>query len=447
MGREERLWCSAPTVVGQQAFSNYNGLGLHITCPLHYQSPGSSSPSTGAIGLPPPWLAVVIDASMAPEPLAAALEGLKHALCLLPSHTQLLLAVVDQVVSFFDLQEPQPQAWVLHSAAASTAAAAAAAAALPQLVRASGIHAVPVSACSQLLPQLLASVKHYPQPQSLERHLQTIAASLDLALLLLSSAAATWSAANAPAQQQQHQQHQQPPQQQQHRGQQQRHGQQQGREQQRAPMAHDARVILLTDVRPGAGSSPQQQQQHLAALTAQLDPKQATQMRALYGALGAKAADAGVVLDGVVGSAAAPALAYLQAACDACEGQLLLQPGLRPPLAASVVACAQRRMGWACAVTLQPPPGIRVSSLEVHGGAGALAAADVAALPAVEGGGARAVVASVQAGASVSASLELAKDLPGGGEPLSVRLSYEWTAREGRRVQQVGAGGPLGMRR
>jgi hypothetical protein len=165
-------------------------------------------------------LAVILDTTMSQECLQAAQEALSQALSQLNPQTRLLLLLADQAVSIVDLKTPKAQCWVLHGLGAPQRQGSASI--LPQIVRVADIRATPLAHCEPFLAATLASLRHHPQQQSMQQHLRTTAAAVDIALFLLTASMAAWDV-----------QHRQ---------------QQQGLDQQMMQLTpmHNARVMLLT---------------------------------------------------------------------------------------------------------------------------------------------------------------------------------------------------------
>jgi hypothetical protein len=173
-------------------------------------------------------LAVILDTSMSQDCLQAAQQALSQVLSQLNPQTRLLLLLADQAVSIVDLKTPKPQSWVLHGLGAPQQQGSASI--LPQIVRVADIRATPLAHCEPFLGATLASLRHHPQQQSMQQHLRTTAAAVDIALFLLTASMAAWDA--------------------QHKQQQVGLDQQM---QQLTPM-HNARVMLLTGKCRGFGS-------------------------------------------------------------------------------------------------------------------------------------------------------------------------------------------------
>lgn len=263
MAAEQPLCCTTSVVVGQRAFSNYNGIGLSLAyspaAPSAAQlARGPSAPSH--LLQPPPMLAVVLDASMGQDQLQSAVQGLSQALGQLNPQTRLLLLVVDTVVSTVDLKTPRPQSWVVHSLSGQGPSV------LPQLVQAADIRATPLAHCQPYLSATLAALRHYPRQQSLQHHLRIMVSAADIALFLLTASMAAWDAQHKPQMQQQ-----------------QPGGAQ---EQQLQQPLHNTRVMVLTGLPNNSSGSPAQAAEQLR----QLDDQSAQQIRTMYHALAKKAA-------------------------------------------------------------------------------------------------------------------------------------------------------------
>jgi hypothetical protein len=491
--------CSA--LLGQKAFANYNGLvtGL-VYCPVpphgpapHPTSAAAAAAAAGARGtVPPPWLAIVVDASMRPASLQHAKEGIAQALLSLPPHTRLLLAVVDKVVSFVDLRSPQAPSWVLHSATSKASVA------LPHLVRAADIRATPLSHCLPHLPAALAALRHYSHPCTPQLHLHSIASALDIAIYLLTASMAAWDAnqrskadgglpnysPSGPTYSSSSSSGVAGPQ---------AGGGNSSSSSGGTQPVHSARVLFLTDQQPrpvGATAA--------AAATTPLDAKQQQHVQQLYAALGRKADNVDIPIDVITGSPSAASWILLQDTVITSRGTTLYQPHLAPPLASNLAALATKRVGWEGVIGFQLPRGVKLAELQgpiapghalplfypgahqygapsaVAGGGGgphqhssssaaAAAAADGSSSSAADGaagaapsrssrsGVARAgawpdnavAVPAVEAGSSFLVQLELGNDLPP-GSTLTVEAVAQWTDRAGQRQQQVSAGGSRG---
>jgi hypothetical protein len=495
--------CSA--LLGQKAFANYNGLATGLVyCPVPPHGPAphpttaaaAAAAAAGARGaVPPPWLAIVVDASMRPASLQHAKEGIAQALLSLPPHTRLLLAVVDKVVSFVDLRSPQAPTWVLHSATSKAAVA------LPHLVRAADIRATPLSHCLPHLPAALAALRHYPHPCTPQLHLHSIASALDIAIYLLTASMAAWdanqrskadgglpnyspgatttsssSSSGAAAA----------------GGSSSSSGAGGGTQ-----PVHSARVLFLTDQQPrprGAAAA--------AAATTPMDAKQQQHVSQLFAALGRKADNVDIPIDVITGSPGAASWMPLQDTVITSRGTTLYQPHLAPPLASNLAALATKRVGWEGAIGFTLPRGVKLAELQgpiapghplplfypgaqQYGGPSAAAAAGGGshqhsssssavqanhAAAAGDGGGSSSgstepgagpaprhssrsgvarsgawpdnavAVPAVEVGSSFLVQLELAGDLAPGSS-LVVEAVAQWTDRAGLRQQQVRAKG------
>ncbi|KAF6264867.1 hypothetical protein COO60DRAFT_1180616 [Scenedesmus sp. NREL 46B-D3] len=277
MAADGSICCTTSVAIGQRAFSNYNGIGIHVC-----YSPQAPSPAAAAAWRhpasqlqPPPMLAVILDATMAQECLHAAQQALVHALSQLNPQTRLLLLLADQAVSIVDLKTPKPQCWVLHGLGAQQQGSASI---LPQIVRVADIRATPLAHCEPFLGATLSALRHHSQQQSMQHHLRTTAAAVDIALFLLTASMAAWDA-----------QHRQ---------------QQLGLDQQMLQLApmHNARVMLLT----GLPSSSTRSASTAAALLQQFEQQQAQQLQQMFRAVGNKACSLDIPLDVITGSLAAP---------------------------------------------------------------------------------------------------------------------------------------------
>lgn len=256
---------------------------------------------------------------------------------MLLQHTPLLLLAVVKMV---DLKTSKPQTWVVHGLNSPGASI------LPQIVRAADIRATPLAHCEPFLAETLASLRHYPQQQSLQQHLRLTAAAVDIALFLLTASIAAWDAQHKPQQQ---------------RGPPQRSQQQQPVVQELQPM-HNARVMLLTSVPSSSTPSAVAAQQ----LMQQFEPQQAQQLQQMFSAIANKAASLDIPVDVITGSIAAPAALMLQEAVGVSHGRLLHQPGLRPPLASNIAAAAQSRFGWEGVFDVRVPHGVKVTQITGH---------------------------------------------------------------------------------
>ena len=305
----EGLLSTSSVLIGQRAFANYNGLVTGIVSSPVPVQPVRPDPNTDLV-LPPPWLAVVIDGAMNPESLQAAKDGLEQAIMQLPKQTRLLLAVVDQVVSFIDVRSPTAPAWVLHSAASKSSSS------LPHLVRAADIRATPLAHCIAHIPAILSSIRHYPQACTQQLHLQTITSALDICIYLLTASMAAWDAnqkSKQQLQQQLQQQQQQPPTT--------SHNPQQPRPQSAKPPGdpipqpiHSARVIFITDSHPAPATAAA-----AAAAAQHMDQGQVTQLQQLLTSLAGKADRLDVPIDLFTGSPGAPSWNMLQPVIAACR--------------------------------------------------------------------------------------------------------------------------------
>lgn len=97
--QDNSLCCTSSVAIGQKAFSNYNGIGVHVCYspqPIAVSQWPSQNLPRQVHQQPPPMLAVVLDASMSEDALDAALQSLKQALGQLNPQTRLLLLVYDQ---------------------------------------------------------------------------------------------------------------------------------------------------------------------------------------------------------------------------------------------------------------------------------------------------------------------------------------------------------------
>jgi hypothetical protein len=301
----EGLLSTSSVLIGQKAFANYNGLVTGIVSSPVPVQPALTDPNTDLV-LPPPWVAVVIDGAMNPESLRAAKQGLEQAMMQLPKQTRLLLAVVDQVVSFIDVRSPTAPAWVLHSAASKASSS------LPHLVRAADIRATPLSHCISNLPTILSSIRHYPQACTQQLHLHTITSALDICIYLLTASMAAWDANQKSKQQLQQQLQQQsasssptqpPP----------AHPPRPTGPPTPQPI-HSARVIFITDSHPPPATAPA-----AAAAAQHLDQQQVTQLQQLLTALAGKADRLDVPIDMFTGSPGAPSWTMLQPVVAACR--------------------------------------------------------------------------------------------------------------------------------
>ncbi|GBF99942.1 hypothetical protein Rsub_12635 [Raphidocelis subcapitata] len=349
MRPDEPLVPSCAVLVNNRAFVNSNGwpFGLLVS-----PQPPQSLPTPPAGGAPPPaWLALVIDAGMHEEALAAAAAGVSQALGQLPQHTHVLLAVADRAASFFDLASPRPQSWVLAGPGPPPPPDATA-----RLLRASGVRPVPLRDCAASAAAALRALRPAgggggggggapgggggddEDGRGEERsRLRVLAAAVDLSLHLLGRGMADWDARHkaelaalgSPPASPGRAAHPFP----------------------HKPM-HAARVLVLTA--SGARARPQLPPQ---------DARRAAAVRALFDEVGAKAAALDAQVDAAVGDTAAPALPLLLAAADACGGAVHHQPGLAAPLASNLVALAGRRLGWDAFVDVRVPAGVRVRAL------------------------------------------------------------------------------------
>ena len=445
---------AAAIIGGPAAFTNANGIGLSLcfspTPPWEASGtprPCGSSGPPPPVGLqPPPMLAVVLDAGVKPQRLAAAVSGLRAALSQLPQHTRLLLLCVDTAISVLDLKHARAQAWVLHGGPRTGAGAAAA---LPALVRAADVRATPLAHAAPFLDSTLAAVRCHPRQRRAVVHVRMLASALDIALFLLSASMAAWDAQHRP-----------------------RSGSIDGDD---TVPPHNARVMLLTDdldgccpaaaVTRAAGADAATTAAAAIAALQQCEPKEARALSGMLTALGIKAAQLDVPVDIVSGSLSAPGALLLQGVCSASHGRLLHQPGLAPPLAGNLAAMVGARFGWDGVIDVRAPPGVRVAYLtgplavdsealptaaHVSGrGSNSLpiwlvgppdSSGDSGGAAGAEGpvawSSAAAHLPVISAGMRCVAALQLTKDWAPGSS-IQLQVIAEWTAADGRRVRQV----------